>query len=282
MEGFMSPTNLSRRMMLCGAAALPAITIPALLPSEAAAAPAIESREAMVARAEQLVGLLGRYYIRDGWKLDAERAAQFVESVRTFDENDGDCPKFRMALDWMHDHGQSLDWLFDGDPSGLITGSAAVRATTGTPIDAELIALGEQLKEASAKADKLRKPAHRLYAACREAGRYEDKSEPRAACHARFDAKSKENGYTRAADKWSAATKVEFRIARAILNIPSNSRVGDGIRAAAAVVDHHDIPCQESPMLWEMAARAGFDLPASIAKDLRRMASAHARKAAQS
>jgi hypothetical protein len=71
---------------------------------------------------------------------------------------------------------------------------------------------------------------------------------------------------------------VEFKIARAILKIPSNSRVGDGIRAAAAMVDHHDIPCQESPMLWEMAARAGFDLPASIAKDLKRMAAAHARK----
>jgi hypothetical protein len=31
-----------------------------------------------------------------------------------------------------------------------------------------------------------------------------------------------------------------------------------------------------------MAARAGFDPPTSIAKDLRRMARAHARKAVQS
>jgi hypothetical protein len=279
--------NLSRRHLVTTAAALPALALPAAaLPAAAlpiaAAAPAIDSREAMVIRAQQMVDLLGTCYVREGWKLDAERGAQFVESVRTFDENDGDCPKFRTVLDWMHDHGQSLDWLVDGDSAGLITARAALRATVGPPIDAELIALGERLKEASAKADKLRKPAHRLYAACWEAGRFEDDSEPRAECCARFDAKSEENGYSRAAKKWNAAVHVEFKIARAILKIPSNSRVGDGIRAMAATVDHHDIPTQESPILWEMAARAGFNPPASIAKDLRRMAAAHARKAVQS
>jgi hypothetical protein len=45
------------------------------------------------------------------------------------------------------------------------------------------------------------------------------------------------------------------------------------------MIDHHDIPCQESPMLWEMAARAGFDPPPSIALEVFRMAAAHARKA---
>jgi hypothetical protein len=269
-------------MMLCGAAALPAITIPALLPSEAAAAPAIDSLEAMVARAQQLVEVLGNSYVREGWKLDTARAAQFVECVRTFDENDGECPKFVMVLDWLHDHGQSIDWLATGDIGSLIARQAAAHATTGTPIDAELIALGEQLKAATAEADRLEKPAHRLYAACQDAARYEDKSEPRNACHARFDAKAKENGYKRAVDKWNAASKIEFKIARAILKIPSHSRIGDGIRAAAAIVDHHDIPTQETPILWEMAARAGFDPPTSIAKDLRRMARAHARKAVQS
>jgi hypothetical protein len=277
-----SQTNGSCRHLVTTAAVLPALALPAAVLPAVTVTPAIDSREAMVARAEQLVGLLGNCYVREGWKLDAERAAQFVESVRTFDENWGECPKFRMTLDWMHDHGQSYDWLFDGDPAGLITRSAAALATTGTPIDAELIALGERLKEASAKADELGEPAHRLHAACWEAGRFEDHSEPRAECDARFTAMANENGYHRASKKWNAAVHVEFKIARAILKIPSSSRVGDGIRAAAAMIDHHDIPCQESPMLWEMAARAGFDPPASIAKDLRRMVAAHARKAVRS
>jgi hypothetical protein len=264
---------------LAVAAAVPAVTVPALLPTEAAATPAIDSPEATVARAQQLVEILGNCYIREGWKLDGDRAAKFVENVRTFDEHDGECPKFRMVLDWMHDHGQSLDWLFTGDIGGIIATQTALKAPGGTPIDAELIALGERLKEASAKADRLSEPAHRLHDACWKAARYEDHSEPRDACDARFQAKAKENGYTRASKKWNAACKVEHALARTILRVPSNSRVGDGIRAMAAMVDHHDIPCQESPMLWEMAARAGFDPPASIAKDLKRVAAAFARKA---
>jgi hypothetical protein len=113
--------------------ALAASTAAVASPTISAAVPLADSREAMVARAEQIVELLGTCFIRQGWKLDAERAAQFVESVRTFDENDGDCPKFRMVLDWMRAPGQSLDWLHDGDVGGLITGKAAMRAKVGVP-----------------------------------------------------------------------------------------------------------------------------------------------------
>jgi hypothetical protein len=137
--------TLSRRHLVTTAAALPALALPAaVLPAAAlpaAAAPAIDSREAMVIRAQQMVDLLGTCYVREGWKLDAERAALFVESVRTFDENDGDCPKFRIVLDWMHDHGQSLDWLADGDIAGLITARAVLRATVGVPTEAYIKAL---------------------------------------------------------------------------------------------------------------------------------------------
>ena len=130
--------TLSRRHLVTTAAALPALALssavlPAAALSTAAAAPAIDSREAMVARAQQLVEVLANSYVREGWKLDAARAAQFVECVRTFDESDGECPKFVMLLDWMHDHGQSLDWLIDGDVGGMIATRAAVRATVGTP-----------------------------------------------------------------------------------------------------------------------------------------------------
>jgi hypothetical protein len=65
------------------------------------------------------------------------------------------------------------------------------------------------------------------------------------------------------------------------LKIPSSSRIGDGIRVMAAMVDHQDIPCQKSPMLWKMAVRVGFDLPAWISKDLGRMTS-RAREAVRS
>jgi hypothetical protein len=134
--------NLSRRHLVTTATALPALALPAAaLPT--AAAPAVDSRDSMVIRAQQMVDLLGTCYVREGWKLDADRAAQFVESVGTFDEDNGECPKFRMVLDWMHDHGQSLDWLADGDIAGLITARAALRATVG---DAELLRLGAELE----------------------------------------------------------------------------------------------------------------------------------------
>jgi hypothetical protein len=282
-------------MMLCGAAALPAITVPAAslsAPSECAltpgrdlpaATPAIDSREAMVARAQQLVQVLGNSYVREGWKLDAARAAQFVECVRTFDEHDGECPKFVMVRDWMHDHGQSSDWLIDGDVGDMIATRAAVRASAGTPIDAELIALGERLKAASAEADRL-KPDCRLYDEAWQASGFDRKLKARAkdAAWRRFEAKAKENGYSLASKKWNAAAHMEDVLAKAILRIPSNSRIGDGVRAFAALMKEPEAQHEAADVLWDMAARAGFEPPSDIQKKLKRMAAAHARKAVQS
>jgi hypothetical protein len=153
--------TLSRRHLVTTAAALPALAVPAaVLPAAAlptAAARFTIDREAMVSRAQQIVDVLGRCYVREGWKLDTDRAAQFVENVRTFDEKreDGYCPKFEMALDWMHDHGQSLDWLFIGRIDEMIATHAARGATVGISSNmptylvdaehAELIALGDEL-----------------------------------------------------------------------------------------------------------------------------------------
>ena len=71
------------------------------------------------------------------------------------------------------------------------------------------------------------------------------------------------------------------RLAKAILKLPSDSRIGDGVRAAAALAINDDIEnaYETKEVLWEMAARAGFTPPASIAKRLKRMADAYARKA---
>jgi hypothetical protein len=254
-------------------AASTAVAVAAPTISSAATVLPADSREAMVARAEQLVEVLGTCFVREGWKFDAERGAQFVESVRTFDENDGNCPKFEMVLDWMHDHGQSLDWLADGDAAGLITCRAATRATVGAGIDAELIALGERLKEVSDEAEK-RRPDADLHEECWEAADFERANEAgeNAAGHARFKAMADKNGYKAACDKWQAVCKVEHQIASAIFKMPANTRIGEGVRAAAALTLNDDVENlnEIGEVLWTMAARAGFMPPASIAKKLKR------------
>ena len=81
----------------------------------------------MVARAKQIVDVLGTCHVRDGWhfSFDRARAASFIASVAQFDEKDGECEHFHAVLSWMRDHGQSLDWIFDGDPLVMICRCAA-------------------------------------------------------------------------------------------------------------------------------------------------------------
>ena len=140
------------------------------------------------------------------------------------------------------------------------------------PDDAQLIALGERLKVASAEADQL-KP-DRLYQACRKAaGSYKVRTEKgRMAAEQRFNAMAEQNGYHEAFDKWSAAAAVERQIAEAILQIPSHTRIGAGVRAAAMISDGGGVYCEDAEVLWEMAACAGFRLPAAMAKKLKQNA----------
>jgi hypothetical protein len=143
--------------------------------------------------------------------------------------------------------------------------------------DAALIALGEQLKAASSKPAKLN--ARRLYQACRKAAghRHDMTQKQRDAAHHRFKAMSKENGYSEAANKWDAASKAENKLASAILKIPSNSRIGDGVHAAATIA-LNDEYMEDTPevreFLQEMSARAGFPVPAKIARKLGRAVAA--------
>ena len=77
-------------------------------------------RERMVARAERVVELLSTRVIRDGWSFDLNRAARFLHCLRTFDfkdVQDGNSPEFAEILDWVSDHGQSLNWILGGEPS---------------------------------------------------------------------------------------------------------------------------------------------------------------------
>jgi hypothetical protein len=79
-------------------------------------------RERMVARAESIVELLSTRVIRDGWSFDTNRASRFLHCLRTFDFNDCDSPEFTEILDWVSDHGQSLDWILgrESDPDSMI------------------------------------------------------------------------------------------------------------------------------------------------------------------
>jgi hypothetical protein len=145
--------------------------------------------------------------------------------------------------------------------------------------DAALIALGEQLKVASAKAAKLNRVSSRLHDACLEASRYADYPDRLGNPEAKraFHAMSKTNGYSEAADKWNDACELQNKLARAALKIPSNGRVGDGIHAAAAMALNDDyISSEYAPeaqeLLQEMSARAGFPVPAKIARKLGRKA----------
>jgi hypothetical protein len=111
-EGYMTTTR-SSRAVLAGAATLPALASPV---AGRAASP-ITDREAEIARAEKIVDTL------TPWGIDANRAAQFIECVRTYDPQDDWDSKFLFVLEWMGEHApQSVDWLFWGDAKGQILG----------------------------------------------------------------------------------------------------------------------------------------------------------------
>jgi hypothetical protein len=138
--------------------------------------------------------------------------------------------------------------------------------------DAELLALGERLKVVSAQAKKL-EPDWRLHQSAMDASGFmniESEGERNAAIK-RFKSILDENRYSEACVKWNAVCSVEHRIAREILRTPSTTRVGDGVRAAAALVEDASEPENEAAeVLWEMAARAGFPVPAEFRKVLKR------------
>jgi hypothetical protein len=68
-------------------------------------------RERMVARAKRIVKLLSARIIRDDRSFDTNGAARFLHCLRTFEFKDGDSTEYAEILDWISDHGQSLDWI---------------------------------------------------------------------------------------------------------------------------------------------------------------------------
>jgi predicted nucleic acid-binding protein len=92
------------------------------LPSAQAAA---DNQAAIVSRAEQVVELLRSKYVADGWQLNEQRAADFLDALRRLDFENDDSLEMKSVLDWVHDHGQSLDWIFQGDFAAMICAGAA-------------------------------------------------------------------------------------------------------------------------------------------------------------
>ncbi len=117
-------SKLSRRALVASAYSLPALAIPAA----SLAAPANpRDREAIFARAEQIVVILSDRFVCAGWseQFDTNRAASFLEAVRQEDHNaDSRDEAGEFVHAWMIDHGQSFDWLYLGNPAGLIAGAA--------------------------------------------------------------------------------------------------------------------------------------------------------------
>jgi hypothetical protein len=126
----------------------------------------------------------------------------------------------------------------------------------------ELLALGERLKVVMPLYEALKLKSHRL-AAEAQAG-LPDGWGLKDKYWRIYKKRSAKNGHARARIEWNAASTELEEISRAILEIPSTDRIGDGIRAAAALAlddDTHENAFEMEGVLWEMAAHAGFSRP---------------------
>jgi hypothetical protein len=64
-------------------------------------------------------------YVADGWQLNEQRAADFLDALRRLDFENDESLEMKSVLDWVHDHGQSLDRIFQGDVAAMICAGAA-------------------------------------------------------------------------------------------------------------------------------------------------------------
>jgi hypothetical protein len=86
---------------------------------------ASRSASASLERAEQVVDLLRTRYIREGWKIDEEAAERALAYCRAYAADGSDPDDEReAAFDFFTSHGQSLDWVLDGQHGALICGLA--------------------------------------------------------------------------------------------------------------------------------------------------------------
>jgi hypothetical protein len=88
---------------------------------------------AILARVEQILDLLRTCHVRDGWRLDeegAERTLRYFRHRADGGQDDDRYHELRAANEFLYRNGQSLDWVFVGDPRGMICNAAAQSAGT--------------------------------------------------------------------------------------------------------------------------------------------------------
>lgn len=110
--------------------------------------------KAILARVEQIVEFLRKCHVRDGWKIDEERAERAVSYFRrhmdgpAFADEDEDTAAYQKALEFFRSHGQSIDWVHDGNPIGMICRGAyhsPRAAELASAIDGELVEAYRQI-----------------------------------------------------------------------------------------------------------------------------------------
>jgi hypothetical protein len=83
-------------------------------------------RRAVLKRFEQMIGLLRTCHICEGWRLDEEAVARSLRYLRHLvDGGRNDAREWQALMDFLSQHGQSIDWILVGDPVGMITHAAA-------------------------------------------------------------------------------------------------------------------------------------------------------------
>jgi hypothetical protein len=144
-----------------GSAVLALATIPPALAANApAGSPANQLNDpseacADLACVEQIVDLLRTCHVREGWKIDDAAAERALEYSRQYAKDGSDPDEGRKAtIDFLHSHGQSLDWVFCGDVGVMICQGAkhSERAKSIAPVTADdpVFALIETHRAASA------------------------------------------------------------------------------------------------------------------------------------
>jgi hypothetical protein len=129
----------------------------------------------------------------------------------------------------------------------------------------DLIALGEGLKAVNAISARF----HELYDRCNRAAGFDKLGVNRTpqqqdAALRRFELATKNTEFRAISEQVNAVRIEQEEIVEAILKIPATDRIGDSIRAAAALVlDIEDLGngFAMSAVLEEMASRAGFEIP---------------------
>jgi hypothetical protein len=118
-------TELNRRAIVAGAAALPATVLPA------AALATGDDPHSALARLEYVIHVLRNCYICEGWKLDEEGAEHALKYFRhtaargRWGDEDHEAEQIA-AFDFLFRHGQCLDWIIRGDPGSMIAYGAAL------------------------------------------------------------------------------------------------------------------------------------------------------------